>query len=154
MAWDVLDTDTQAEILALFPRQSMVLEAGTDAARPDIAAMMNDDAFRGDCADYTEHIAQGRHDHDWLVSAYKAHERRSVGDFDEFLVQKVYDDWGAELPDDFKPRRPPGVQNGSELQEKSEAYGVNGAIEKDASEPATLSHVEEADQVMVDANQA
>ena len=121
MAWDILDNHTRAEILALFPRQHMVLDAGTEHARPDFAAMMNDDTFRGDCASYTEHIIQGRHDQDWLTSAYKAHHRRKMGDFDDFLVQKVSEDWGVELPEDFKPRRRTAAQevkNGSGFDEK------------------------------------
>jgi hypothetical protein len=88
----------------------MVLDAGTEQARPDIAALMNDDTFRGDCASYTQNILQGRHDPSWLTGAYHAHHKRQMGEFDEHLVQQVYDDWGVELPEDFKPRRAPVVQ--------------------------------------------
>lgn len=97
MAWDVLDKDDKAEILALFPDDQHVLGAGTDDACPDFASLMNDDSFRHDCAAYTENIAQGRHDPEWLASAWAAHERRKAGDFDEHLENKFKDDWEIEL---------------------------------------------------------
>lgn len=129
MAWDILDADSKAEILALFPHKNMILEAGTANARPNIAAMMNDDTLRGDCAEYASNIANGFHDHDWLVSAYNAHEKRSAGEFDDYLVQKVYDDWGTELPEDFKPRREsrrgqnPGQKDSKDDSSAGEAAG-------------------------------
>ncbi|KPM41257.1 hypothetical protein AK830_g5275 [Neonectria ditissima] len=97
MTWDVLDKDDKAEILALFPDDQHVLGAGTDEACPDFASLMNDDSFRHDCAAYTENIAQGRHDPEWLASAWAAHERRRAGDFDEHLENKFREDWEAEL---------------------------------------------------------
>lgn len=131
MAWDVLDPNTQAEILALFPSQHMVLDAGTENARPDIAAMMNDDTFRGDCASYTENIKQGRHEHDWLVSAYNAHQKRKLGDYDEFLLQKFYEDWEVDLPESFRPRRDAvrRGQTGLDSQEQGQGNGLNGTVE-------------------------
>lgn len=125
MAWDILDTQTKTEILALFPHQHMVLDAGTENARPDFAAMMNDDSFRGDCASYIENISSGRHDHDWLTSAYHAHHRRKMGDFDEFLVQRLQGDWGVELPDAFKPRRAPRIQEEIAHRENGEEKHKN-----------------------------
>ncbi|KAK7421342.1 hypothetical protein QQX98_002236 [Neonectria punicea] len=102
MAWDVLDKDDKAEILALFPDDQHVLGAGTDDACPDFASLMNDDSFRHDCAAYTENIAQGRHDPEWLASAWAAHERRRAGDFDEHLENKFKDDWEVELTPELK----------------------------------------------------
>ncbi|KAM5383539.1 hypothetical protein ACJZ2D_001988 [Fusarium nematophilum] len=112
MAWDVLDAEEKAEILALFPDTQYILGSGTEDARPDFASLMNDDSFRYDCAAYTENIAQGRHDPEWLASAWAAHERRKAGDFDEYLENKFREEWDVELPDEFRTRRGPAVCRG------------------------------------------
>ncbi|KAL6849295.1 hypothetical protein ACO1O0_008831 [Amphichorda felina] len=105
MAWDSLDADEKAEILALFPDQSQILSPGTETARPDVSALRNDDTFRHDCATYTEHVAQGRFDPEWLACAWTAYERRKMGDFDEHLNNKFEEDWQVDLPEDFRPKR-------------------------------------------------
>ncbi|KAF4984236.1 hypothetical protein FZEAL_524 [Fusarium zealandicum] len=107
MAWDILDLEEKQEILALFPDTQHILSSDTDDARPDFSSLMNDDSFRYDCAAYTDNIAQGRHDPDWLASAWGAHERRKGGDFDEYLDNKFRDEWDVELPSELKtvPRR-------------------------------------------------
>ena len=105
MAWDSLDADDKAEILALFPDQSQILSPGTETARPDVSALRNDDTFRHDCATYTENVAQGRFDPEWLECAWTAHERRKMGDFDEHLNNKFEEDWQVDLPEDFRPKR-------------------------------------------------
>lgn len=66
---------------------------------------MNDDSFRQDCADYTENIKQGRHDPEWLASAWSAHERRKMGDFDEYLENKFNDEWEVKVPEELKRQR-------------------------------------------------
>lgn len=105
MAWEALDKEDKAEILSLFPDNQHVLAIGSDDARPDLVSLMNDDSFRHDCAVYVEHIAQGRHDVEWLASAWAAHERRKAGDFDEFLEDKFEEEWGVYLPPEMKPNR-------------------------------------------------
>lgn len=75
---------------------------------------MNDDSFRYDCAAYTDNIAQGRHDPEWLASAWSAHERRRAGDFDTYLIDKLEEDWGVEIPEDMKVRRTPPVMEADE----------------------------------------
>lgn len=105
MAWDALDADDKAEILALFPDQTHIITPGTETARPDLSALMNDDTFRHDCATYTEHVVQGRFDPEWLACAWTAHERRKIGDFDEHLNNKFEEDWQVDLPEDFKTKR-------------------------------------------------
>ncbi|KAF7548732.1 hypothetical protein G7046_g8573 [Stylonectria norvegica] len=102
MAWDILEEEDRAEILSLFPDDQHILAAGTQDARPDFVSLMNDDSFRHDCAAYTENIAQGRHDPDWLAEAWAAHERRKAGDFDDFLETRFKEEWGQELPE--KPK--------------------------------------------------
>ncbi|KAM0473730.1 hypothetical protein ACHAP7_008062 [Fusarium lateritium] len=109
LAWDILEKEEKAEILALFPDSSHILSAGTEDARPDFASLMNDDTFRYDCAAYTENIAQGRHDPEWLEQAWAAHERRKMGDFDEYLDDKFKDEWEVELPPELKTDRKPAI---------------------------------------------
>ncbi|KAF5536292.1 hypothetical protein FPHYL_13020 [Fusarium phyllophilum] len=109
MAWDILDKEEKAEILALFPDSQHILNPGTEDACPDFASLMNDDSFRYDCAAYTENIAQGRHNPEWLAHAWAAHERRKMGDFDEFLDKRFRDEWDVELPPELKTKRGPAV---------------------------------------------
>ncbi|KAH6955221.1 hypothetical protein HG530_009106 [Fusarium avenaceum] len=108
-AWDILEKEEKAEILALFPDSQHILSAGTEDARPDFASLMNDDTFRYDCAAYTENIVQGRHDPEWLEQAWAAHERRKMGDFDEYLDDKFKDEWEVELPPELKTHRKPTI---------------------------------------------
>ncbi|RGP66855.1 hypothetical protein FLONG3_8727 [Fusarium longipes] len=105
MAWDILEKEEKAEILALFPDSQHILGAGTEDACPDFASLMNDDSFRYDCAAYVENIAQGRHDPEWLAQAWAAHERRKMGDFDEYLDSKFKNDWDVDLPPELKKKR-------------------------------------------------
>lgn len=105
MAWDALDKDERDAILSLFPDDQHILAAGTDQAQPDFVSLMNDDSFRHDCAAYVENIAQGRHDVEWLESAWSAHQRRKIGDFDEHLESKFQEDWGVDVPAEMKPAR-------------------------------------------------
>ncbi|UKZ93763.1 uncharacterized protein TrAFT101_008670 [Trichoderma asperellum] len=105
LTWTALDQDERTEILSLFPDKGHILDAGTKDARPNFASLMNDDSFRYDCAAYTDNIAQGRHDPEWLASAWSAHERRRAGDFDKYLIDKLEEDWGVEIPEEMKVRR-------------------------------------------------
>ncbi|KAJ4255381.1 hypothetical protein NW762_009376 [Fusarium torreyae] len=109
MAWDILEKEEKADILALFPDSQHILNPGTEDACPDFASLMNDDSFRYDCAAYTENIAQGRHDPEWLAQAWAAHERRKIGDFDEYLNNKFKDEWDVELPPELKTNRGPQI---------------------------------------------
>ncbi|KAM0434085.1 hypothetical protein ACHAPT_004030 [Fusarium lateritium] len=130
MAWEVLDQEEKAEILALFPDSQHILGSGEEAC-PDFASLMNDDSFRYDCAAYTEHIAQGRHDPEWLSQAWAAHERRKAGDYDEYLDNKFTNDWEVELPLELKTRR-----------------GATAVPEHDSD--ATIDAVENGDDKSVD----
>ncbi|KAM0523318.1 hypothetical protein ACHAPE_001813 [Trichoderma viride] len=131
LTWTALDQDEKTEILSLFPDKGHIQDAGTEDARPNFASLMNDDSFRYDCAAYTDNIAQGRHDPEWLASAWSAHERRRAGDFDKYLINKLEEDWGVEIPEDMKLRRTPPVTEGDE-GEKSE-MGDSMKLERDDS---------------------
>ncbi|KAI8311020.1 histone acetylation protein 2 [Colletotrichum sp. SAR11_59] len=124
-AWDILTPAERAEIIALFPAGTRILDEGTENARPDLDALRNDNNFRHDCATYTDNIAQGKHDPEWLEQAWAARERRRMGDFDDYLVQKFEDEWSCELPEDFKPRRdaPAPAESVEEGKEAAVAAG-------------------------------
>ncbi|KAF4957746.1 hypothetical protein FSARC_11207 [Fusarium sarcochroum] len=109
MAWDILEKEEKADILTLFPDSQHILDPGTEDACPDFASLMNDDSFRYDCAAYTGNIAQGRHDPEWLAQAWAAHERRKIGDFDDYLDNKFKDEWDVELPLELKTNRGPAI---------------------------------------------
>lgn len=157
MAWDALEKEERAEILALFPDSQHIVGTGSEDACPDFASLMNDDSFRYDCAAYTENIAQGRHDPEWLAQAWAAHERRKMGDFDEYLDNKFKDDWNVELPPELKTKRSAAASN--ELDEvemggnkpmvngkndKVEASMMNGTFDKENdSDPGKISKVDE-----------
>ncbi|KAF4120783.1 hypothetical protein GMORB2_2787 [Geosmithia morbida] len=105
MAWDVLNQDEKNEIISLFPDQTFVIGVGTDDARPNFSALLNDDTFRYDCASFVENLAQGRFDPGWLESAFSAYQQRKTGDFDDTLIAKFEMEWDVELPHEFKPDR-------------------------------------------------
>jgi len=99
-AWDILTEDEKKEILALFPDETHIQDAGTANARPNTESLRNDDDFRHDCARYTENIELGKHDEDWLYQAWVAHEKHKRGDFDSFLRKSFEDEWGVKLPNE------------------------------------------------------
>ena len=93
---------------------------------------MNDDNFRYDCARFSENIALGRHDPEWLGSAWAAHERRKAGDFDDFLVKRFEEEWQTTIPEDLKSlRRPPSAER-TKAQKKS-AQPKRGAMTEKAN---------------------
>lgn len=98
LAWSSLTAEDRREIISLFPDKAQILEADTDAARPNFDILMSDDGFRADCAAYVANLAHGRHDPVWLAEAWTAHERRKAGDFDAFLKERFEEEWGP-LPE-------------------------------------------------------
>lgn len=102
-AWDVLTKEEKQDVLARLPDETHILDAGTENARPNLESMRNDDNFRHDCARYCENIALGRHDEEWLIQAWAAHEKHKRGDFNQFLRSQVEEEWGIELPSDDQP---------------------------------------------------
>jgi hypothetical protein len=127
MAWDVLDPQERAEILALFPDKKHVLDASSDDARPNVPSLMNDDTFRHDCASYTENVSLGRFDPQWLAEAWAAQEARKMGDFDEYLVNKFEETWSVKLPEDLRPKR--SAMNGPSKDSKDSKDSMS--IEQD-----------------------
>ncbi|KAK3402965.1 Asx homology domain-containing protein [Sordaria brevicollis] len=103
-AWDVLTSEERKEILAKFPDDSHILDAGTEKARPDLVALRNNDHFRYDCARYLENIERGRHDEQWLQEAWVAHEKHKRGDYDDFLRKEFENDWATKIPKELLQR--------------------------------------------------
>ena len=104
-SWDVLSKEEKEEILALLPDQQHILISDNGVPELNFVTLRNDDNFRRDCAAYTEHLAQGRYDPQWLAEAWAAHERRKAGDFDDYLIDELESTWEIKLPDQFKARR-------------------------------------------------
>lgn len=115
-AWDVLTPEEKKDVLAKFPDETRILNAGSEAARPDLASLANDDNFRYDCARYCENIELGRHDEEWLTQAWVAHEKHKRGDYDEFLREQFEEDWGTEMPVESSVK---GTQSHDESKEAS-----------------------------------
>jgi hypothetical protein len=90
-------------VLAKFPDDTHILDAGTESARPNLTSLSNDNNFRHDCARYCENIAAGKHDPQWLQEAWIAHHKRKRGDFNQFMVQKFRRDWGLQLAAEENP---------------------------------------------------
>lgn len=85
------------------PADKHILDANTPNARPNIGALVNNDTFRHDAEEYVSNISRGMHDPHWLKDAWAAHQRRTVGDFDEFYIRKIEVDWSADIPDEHRP---------------------------------------------------
>jgi len=115
-AWDVLTPEEKKDVLAKFPDETRILNAGSETARPDLASLANDDNFRYDCARYCENIELGRHDEEWLTQAWVAHEKHKRGDYDEFLREQFEEDWGTEMPVESSVK---GTQSHDESKEAS-----------------------------------
>ena len=139
MSWEVLSFDEKKEVMACFPDGEHILDRGGEDARLNFGTLMNDDNFRKDCANYTENIAQGRHDPEWLACAWAAHQRRKVGDFDQYLVDEFERDWEVQLPDDAKPARK-DAQSGTTLTNESEQDGHEESLQ----DKETVVHPDEA----------
>lgn len=113
-AWDALTPAEQQQILAKFPDDKEVADAGTARARPDVAALRNNDNFRHDAAQYQTNLAKGWHDPEWIHQAQAAHRKREIGAYAEYLAARFRDDWGVEMP-------PRGWEDGEDLNQDSDA---------------------------------
>lgn len=147
MAWDALTPADKEEVLAAFPPGSHIPASGPeDEAKPDIARLKNDDTFRYDCASFTENLALGRFEPDWLESAWAAHQRKKMGDYDEFVWRRFEEVWETVLPEEFKVKRVTGAG------EKEDANRVDGAKEADGSTENVADEVGDHEQKPGDAN--
>ncbi|ERS95538.1 hypothetical protein HMPREF1624_08054 [Sporothrix schenckii ATCC 58251] len=103
-AWDVLDADEKRGVLARLPPGAVVLDRDTpELARPDVAALENDNNFRHDCARYRSDLAAGFYNKQWLEEAFEAHAMRSTGLFDAYVLDSFESSWGVTVPDELRP---------------------------------------------------
>ncbi|KAG6038357.1 hypothetical protein E4U41_004271 [Claviceps citrina] len=137
LAWTSLTLEERRHVLSLFPDAALILDADTDGARPDFETLINDDAFRADCAAYVENLAQGRHDPQWLRDAWRAHGRRKAGDFDDFLISKFEGDWGP-LPEHMRLEARTSKAGGEEAGPASGGASSGGASSGCASGSASV----------------
>jgi len=151
-AWSVLTEDEQKGILALFPDESCILDAGSADARPNLYLLGNNVNFRSDCIRYTENISYGRHEDEWLHQAWVAHEKHRHGHFDQYLAEEFEDEWGvkpsigkppaepAELEDDKPVNK--RARRSAEPEDSSPAGSITFTQTKAEGEPATPEKAE------------
>lgn len=118
------------------PDTSHILGPGTAEARPNFQSLRNDDNFRHDCDQYVTNLSNGMHDPTWLKDAWNAHERRNAGQFDEFHIRKLELDWGATIPDQYKPKHLQPNQNTEPSTSTSQSTS-NQADKSQKSEQST-----------------
>lgn len=142
-AWAVLDTEEKKEILANFPDDQHILNAGTEDARPNIQSLRNDDNFRHDVARFRDAISNGQLDPQWLQEAWVARERRETGEFDEYMIKRFESDWGVELPAEYKtakkpsPQQPDMPDHGSNARALDELSGGLDDVKNDVATTGT-----------------
>ncbi|KUI52666.1 hypothetical protein VP1G_00090 [Cytospora mali] len=142
-AWDVLTDEDKKEVLALFPDEKHILEAGTPNARPDILSLQNDDNFRHDTEEYVSNLSRDMHDPTWLQDAWAAHGSRAAGSFDQFYIRRLEADWKTTIPDEMKPEHLRSAP-------KPESSMVDGQlVEADAAagDQETGNHEADSDEV-------
>jgi hypothetical protein len=139
LAWDILTPEEKQDVLAKFPDETHLLDAGTQDARPNPASLRNDDNFRYDCARYCENIELGRHDEEWLSQAWVAHEKHKRGDYDEFLRERFEAEWETKLPTENKTEDPQSDKVLKQEATKSSEGSPRGAEETTTPRPARQS---------------
>ncbi|GAP92728.1 putative proline-rich early nodulin protein [Rosellinia necatrix] len=133
-AWDILTEEEKKEVLAKFPDDAEVLDAGTSNARPDVAALRNNNNFRHDVARYQEGLGKGFHDADWIQQAQAAHSSRQMGYYDEFLATDFEDKWGMPmLPQSEAGSEPNGSHAEEERTDGAPLDPVMLALSQDAA---------------------
>ncbi|KAI1180842.1 Asx homology domain-containing protein [Nemania sp. FL0916] len=149
-AWDILTPEEKSQVLAKFPDNLEVLDPGRPEARPDIAALLNNDNFRNDIAQYQGGLKRGFHDPEWIQQAKTAHELRLEGYYDESIAENFERKWGIPLPQ--------WPQAGASEATDDNGQHANGTVEEkengethsiEASEKAIVRHGDEAGALSV-----
>ncbi|KAF2963859.1 hypothetical protein GQX73_g9715 [Xylaria multiplex] len=97
-AWDILTQQEKQRILAKFPDNIKILDHNTPNARPDIAALLNNNNFRHDVARYQDGLSKGFHDPEWIHQAQAAHRSREMGFYDDFMADDFEEKWEVPVP--------------------------------------------------------
>lgn len=103
-AWDLLNPEERKQVLAKFPDQREILgggSSGSEEARPNVAALKNNNNFRHDITRYQDNLAKGKHDPEWIRQAQDAHRKRELGMYEEYLAARFEEDWGIKMPGGF-----------------------------------------------------
>ncbi|KAI1214835.1 Asx homology domain-containing protein [Annulohypoxylon truncatum] len=151
-AWDVLSPEEKKSVLDKFPDEKEVLDAGTENARPDIAALRNNDNFRHDAARYQEDLRKGWHDPEWIRQAQAAHRRRALGDYNEYLAARFEEDWGIPMP---KQRNGENNEIGNDIlkdgdNDSDDDPGAMQGVETNERDQADKEGPENEDKVLKD----
>lgn len=96
-AWDILTQEERERILGKFPDNAEILDSGTANARPNIAALRNNNNFRHDVARYQEGLSKGFHDPEWVQQAQAAHRSRELGFYDDFMAADFEERWDMPM---------------------------------------------------------
>ncbi|KAI1458395.1 Asx homology domain-containing protein [Annulohypoxylon moriforme] len=135
-AWDILSPEEKKSILDKFPDEEEILDAGTENARPNIAALRNNDNFRHDAARYQEDLRKGWHDPEWIRQAQVAHKRRAAGDYNEYLAARFRHEWNTPMREQSNEgnneteNAPPKDEDKDNDQDPNEMQGVETNEEK------------------------
>ncbi|KAI1809469.1 Asx homology domain-containing protein [Poronia punctata] len=97
-AWDVLTPADRRQVLAEFPDHVEISRPNSPHARPNIAALRNNDNFRHDVARYQESLSKGYHDAEWIQQAQGAHRARQAGLYDDYMADDFEEKWEGPMP--------------------------------------------------------
>ncbi|KAI1284665.1 Asx homology domain-containing protein [Xylaria sp. FL0933] len=144
MAWEALSAEEKEQVVSKFPDASMILDPDTPDARPNIAALLNNNNFRNDVTRYQEGLGRGYHDPEWIQQAQSAHRAREAGVYDDFMASDFEEKWGVPMPNQAEPEAQPesGMNGNTEHQADNASKGqANGApIESEATEEVATKH--------------
>ncbi|KAI1438790.1 hypothetical protein GGR50DRAFT_637836 [Xylaria sp. CBS 124048] len=132
-AWDILTPEETKKILAKFPDATEIINPGTPGARPDIAALLNNNNFRYDVARYQEGLGKGHHGADWIHQAQAAHRARQFGVYDEFMATEFQEKWDMAMP---QPPKAESAGDEPEMQVDGVSPGSpteDGSMESDSA---------------------
>ncbi|KAI0852422.1 Asx homology domain-containing protein [Daldinia vernicosa] len=128
-AWDLLSTEEKQQVLAKFPDEKEILNVGTENARPNIAALRNNNNFRHDIVRYQDDLRKGWHDPEWIRQAQSAHSKREIGFYDEYLSNRFQEDWSMGMPREEDKENVQDVSNAHHIGEHPEVK----VLEKDGN---------------------
>jgi hypothetical protein len=148
-AWDVLTPEEKQRVLTKFPDRREILNTDMPDARPNIAALRNNDNFRHDVAHYQQGLSQGYHDPEWIRQAQAAHRARHAGVYDQLLAAEFEEKWDTPMSSVNQTRNElhgaegsSGQQqlNGESIQSRPVPSPDGKAVESHGADDALLLH--------------
>ncbi|TGJ83870.1 hypothetical protein E0Z10_g4875 [Xylaria hypoxylon] len=128
-AWDILTCEEKEQILAKFPDNAEILDHGTPNARPDIAALLNNNNFRHDVARYQDGVSKGFHDPEWIQQAQSAHRSREMGVYDGFMADDFEERWEVPMPKHSRSESKVDGNGSRQVDDDSEEQANRASIE-------------------------